>query len=58
MAELKPCPFCEDKDAPFVNKKFIIGGDWHWVECDCCGARGPIYMPKQAAIAAWNKRSK
>ena len=55
MAELKPCEcegFNAEIEGPFLENK------WGWcVCCPDCGRQTPIYLYKQAAIDAWNKRS-
>ncbi len=55
MAELKPCK-CSGSyveiEGPFLEDK----GGW-CVVCEDCGYQTPIYLYKQAAIDAWNKRS-
>jgi Lar family restriction alleviation protein len=51
MPELKPCPFCGNKD----QDAFICDGR---VICYKCGAIGPLKKTKEAAIAAWNNRIK
>ena len=50
-AELKPCPFCGNKNPT------LIGHDGWFVECSC-GAAGAECdsKHKNAAIRAWNRR--
>ena len=53
MAELKPCPWCLEKEDYVI---FVKNG-WFAIECGSCYAHGPVSDTKQAAIDAWNKRS-
>lgn len=62
--KLKPCPFCGSK-AEFSVGKTGDGKDWHYIECDDCGAVGPRVnyadhniQVKEANAEAWNGRSK
>lgn len=63
MSSLKPCPFCNGSAK--VEKK----NSGYQVRCQVCGARGKyvvansysapleVYLPKDVAIEAWNRRS-
>ncbi len=48
MTEINDCPFCRQGDAR------IAGGNSYWVNCDSCGADGPIHKDENAAIKSWN----
>ena len=50
--ELKPCPFCGDRDLSAVE---LAGGCW--VTCEGCGAHGPgVERSKADALKLWNTR--
>lgn len=53
MDELKPCPFCGSIK---VRITFYDDNDVCVVECQDCGALGPIALESAKAIEAWNKR--
>ena len=48
--KLKPCPFgCKGENARLsLSKSFI--------ECDSCGAHGPIHFSPRVAVKLWNTR--
>lgn len=52
MKSEKGCPFCHEHVIEIVNSTppAMVGLQ---VECDSCGARGPIDDSKEAAIAGW-----
>lgn len=55
MTELEPCPFCQ-KTAFLVgdsDRTYHIAA--YWVECDDCGARGPLCGAEEEATASWNR---
>lgn len=52
MADLKPCPFCEQVDCDI----HFSDGVW-WVMYCRCDAEGPSSGAESAAIAAWNQRA-
>ena len=70
--ELKPCPFCERKDAvtlSYCSEGFSCvaeppcdGCNWknYLIVCNVnlggCGAASGLYDTKEEAIEAWNKR--
>ena len=63
MTELKPCPFCGDKESPHIHEHAnSIEGDCHFVvECEC-GAIQHGYGKTDStaikrAIKAWNTRA-
>ena len=52
MPELKLCPFCE-------GEGFLISDNYNgnfFVECDNCGAMGPMSSLPVNAIVLWNQR--
>ena len=59
MAELKPCPFCGDKDLIDYEYQNYYSSPYCRLRVACrkCGARGPLCDSKEQAIDAWNKRS-
>ncbi len=46
------CPFCQEKNCNIV-KSVQPAMEGLQVECNDCGARGPIYMTKEGAISRW-----
>lgn len=60
VGDLTPCPFCGDRSSLTDiddGKSPVL---WR-VECDDdqdCGAQGPVRADREAAIAAWNQRTK
>ena len=67
MPHIKPCPWEDKTHKPqtLVNNgpqiKTTPDGDIYqtpnteyWVECVCCGARGPLADTKEEAIKKWN----
>ena len=52
--KLKPCPFCGNED---VHTKFI-DRVMAAVECNYCGARGPVIYLELSATDAWNTRGR
>ena len=53
METKKGCPFCQD-NAIHVVKSAPSAMEGLQVECSNCGARGPIYENKEAAIEGWD----
>ena len=51
MADLKPCPFCGNKEVAIRKGKYM----W-WGVCIACGASGAYKSRKAEAIEAWNRR--
>lgn len=56
--ELKPCPFCGGK----ARAKILMGGKRgktivHFVICSVCRNRTAVYLDKDEATEAWNRRS-
>jgi predicted nucleic-acid-binding Zn-ribbon protein len=65
IEKLKPCMFCETTEE--VIEKEIDGpvyleiaefnnGEYWYVECHNCGARGPQGMSRKIAARKWNRR--
>lgn len=52
MRSQKGCPFCHEHVIQIV-KTTPPAIEGLQAECDCCGARGPIYGNKKAAIDSW-----
>jgi Lar family restriction alleviation protein len=52
MKSEKWCPFCHNHIIEIVTSTRLSMKGLQ-VECDNCGARGPIDESKDAAIAAW-----
>ena len=52
--ELKPCPWCGDKQP---MEPFDRGGIWFAGHCPACDTSGPPGLTKAEAIAAWNSRA-
>jgi hypothetical protein len=62
IEELWPCPFCgsssveakrEDYAPPGLTKYTLL---WY-VECDNCGARGPLMYDRDSCICGWDGRA-
>lgn len=51
--ELKPCPFCGEKQQNVISNWFKN----HLVECENCCASAPAGDTKASAIAEWNRRA-
>ena len=62
MEELKPCPFCGNKE-PILMRRAGTNGwrAWFYVLCDWndggCGASGQWNHDKEEAVDAWNTRT-
>ena len=53
---LKPCPFCKSEAKHFERHNPM--SKWrHSVDCEKCGASGPVEATKAEAISAWNTRT-
>jgi Lar family restriction alleviation protein len=50
MSRIKRCPFCGNDDC-------VLEATFHsfFVECQKCGARGPLEIFEEQAIDAWNQ---
>ena len=46
------CPFCREDVIQIIKSK-PPASEGVQVECDNCGARGPIYGSKKEAITGW-----
>ena len=63
MSDLVSCPFSHDPgdcDVPSLEWEWgsdycPIGRRW-WVECQGCGARGPLATDDESAVSKWNSR--
>jgi len=55
MSGEKVCPFCSSSDVMVKQKDDPIGEYWV-VECNCCGATGPINA-EYLAILGWECRT-
>jgi Lar family restriction alleviation protein len=51
--DVESCPFCGEEQ----DLKITKGVDSYWVECNSCGADGPLRDLPNEAIEIWNKRS-
>lgn len=47
------CPFCQEKNCTIVKSVPPHAMEGLQVECNDCGARGPIYETKEEAISGW-----
>jgi predicted RNA-binding Zn-ribbon protein involved in translation (DUF1610 family) len=52
MKSEKGCPFCLE-DIIQIVKSAPPAAEGLQVECDNCGARGPVYGSKEEAITGW-----
>jgi len=63
QSELKPCPFCGEKEALQVGYGLLERGGYPaWVQCQTCQACGPLRLEAEQdksspAQTAWNGRS-
>ena len=55
--ELKPCLFCKTATQQHLFCLPTEYEDYEAVECQLCGARGPVKLGDHAAITAWNTRA-
>ena len=55
--KLKPCPFCGSE--PFLHQMHVqkTGEDLEMFTVICTNCHAGVYVPKEEAIAAWNRRS-
>jgi Lar family restriction alleviation protein len=58
---LLPCPFCDSEDVKLTSASSTSMPDtWYFVECQKCGARGPMVSvcddehPEETARRGWN----
>ena len=52
MKSKNGCPFCQENIIDIV-KSTPPAMEGHQVQCDNCGARGPIYENEEEAIKGW-----
>ena len=59
MAELKPCPFCGEKENIKVGEVPIgnYANLFYKVTCRTCGASSGLDRDKETIIKAWNRRA-
>jgi len=55
--ELKPCPFPACKSDAILDVHNLCEQAIYQVQCDECGALGPIERSAYLAIEAWNRRT-
>lgn len=55
MSELKPCPFCDGEAKLEIYESEI---PLYNVVCKICRAASAIFVEKEKAIKAWNRRAK
>lgn len=54
MNELKPCPFCGEKEKIYLRE--TLNKKDFWVECVTCGTQQRL-SSYAGAIEAWNRRT-
>jgi len=47
------CPFCRENVIHIVKSELPTAIEGLQVQCDNCGARGPIYENEKEAITGW-----
>lgn len=47
------CPFCREHVIDVIESKMPTASDGWQVQCDNCGARGPVYETQEGAIKGW-----
>lgn len=52
--ELVPCPWCKESERIYPHR-FGGGGQWQ-MECQSCGATGPMADERHIAVQKWNRR--
>jgi Lar family restriction alleviation protein len=65
MSELEQCPFCGSWEVSCKGQDMIPAKDAcshapdmfqiHWVQCNDCGAHGPVMFKQEDAIDKWNR---
>ena len=50
---LKPCPFCGNKKIEYSG----LAANYRYIECEDCGAAGPVASSNEAAAKLWNARA-
>lgn len=54
---LLPCPFCGDRGDGLITQTHESGNhSLTYVQCNGCGARGPVCVLHHKALTAWNGR--
>lgn len=58
---LEPCPFCGSKQCRVMAEQVSEDGDpdsriVYWVDCQGCGATGPVKLKAPLAAEQWNTR--
>lgn len=52
------CLHCDEPTLdPRLQVRDVMDRAQQYIECPCCGARGPSCATKREAWAAWNRRS-
>jgi len=52
---ISQCMFCQSQEVHVIEcEEADAGCSTFWVECDSCGARGPISEYKDGAAIHWN----
>ena len=54
--KFKKCLFCNTKTYLYLANRQYSGWTYYWIQCSCCGSRGPLATSKKEAIEAWNHR--
>ena len=55
MPHIKPCPWHDKTHERQANITYGTSSVYKWwVECKCCGARGPIAETQEEAVKKWN----
>ena len=61
MDNLKPCPFCGEKETDTAGlcktKSILAGSIIYYVSCYKCLARGPWSLYKKPITKMWNRRA-
>lgn len=55
MTDLTPCPWCKESKRIYPHR---FGGEGPWqMECQSCGATGPMADERHIAVQKWNERA-
>lgn len=56
MADLKPCPFCGEREELYPTHKWPGGGEPYAIDCVGCGFD---FVPREGSdvVAMWNRRT-
>ena len=49
----RPCPFCGWEYSDVKRQQHY--GEWLWVQCSRCSARGPRVQSKEDAVQGWDQ---